>query len=236
MDAHCSQRQRKSCLSLQMQNLFLNTANSLLLPLLLKRFPGYFHIPQACSDALSPWLSCDTVRRHLQITSVFWRCLKFSASVSQSGTRLTPAATVDAGCASDAYPQGQPMLASTFCPGTGRRTWHLPYWFWLSYLHQSAATKWRLHLILQVSVAKLHFYDIIEVLGVQISMLKSYHHTLAVEIVAGDHWFKRVQEGHSRCNVQCKLHCLCLVHNKVWQHDKRDIWTGEDKKKTPIPV
>lgn len=95
---------------------------------------------------------CDTVRSHLQITSVFWSCLKFSASISQSGTPLTAAATVDAGCVSDAYPRGQPTPASTFCPGTGRRTWRLPCWFWLSYLHQSVVTKGRLYLILHFSV------------------------------------------------------------------------------------
>lgn len=53
---------------------------------------------------------------------------------------------------SDAYPRGRPMRASTFCPGTGRRTWRLPCWFWLSYLHQSVVTKERLHFILYFSV------------------------------------------------------------------------------------
>lgn len=43
----------------------------------------------------------------------------------------------------------------------------------------------------------------------------SHHHALAVEIVTRDHWFKRVQEGHSTGNVQGKLHGLGLVHHKV---------------------
>lgn len=47
----------------------------------------------------------------------------------------------------------------------------------------------------------------------------SYHNALAVKIVAWDHGFKCVQEGHSTGDVQGKLHCLCLVNHKVWQQD-----------------
>ena len=48
----------------------------------------------------------------------------------------------------------------------------------------------------------------------------AHHDTLAVETVARDHGLQRVQEGHSTGNVQRKLHCLRLVHHKIWRRNK----------------
>lgn len=71
----------------------------------------------------------------------FWNCLEFCASVIHARAWVTPAATLDLCYRSDAYPRGLPMQASTSCQDTGRRTWRLPCWSWLSYLHLSVETR-----------------------------------------------------------------------------------------------
>lgn len=68
----------------------------------------------------------------------FWDSLEFPASIIHAHAS---AVTLGVCCMSDAYPRGLPMQASTSCQDTGRRTWHLPCWSWLSCLHLSVETR-----------------------------------------------------------------------------------------------
>lgn len=49
----------------------------------------------------------------------------------------------------------------------------------------------------------------------------THHDAAAVEVVAGDEGLQRVQEGHAPRDVEGELHCLHLVHHKIWEGGDR---------------
>lgn len=181
---------KRICLSLQTQDLFLNTANSLLLPQLLKRFAGYFHILGACSKALSLWLYCDTVTSHLQITSVF---LKLSEVQSE---RQSEPDSTESGCDCGVMPTlgGDPggrihsarALEGELDVCHADSGCHIFINLWSQrkdltlFCTFLCSCRTMIDSILRVQILLLQ------------SVLLSYHHTFAVEIVARDQRFKCV--------------------------------------------
>lgn len=118
------------------------------------------HPPHAVSVCFSvanvPWLFSHFVislRFELTLISIYllgksaanyiWLrdSLEFPASIIQVQACVASAVTLDLCCMTDAYPQGLPMLASTSCQDTGRKTWRLPCWSLPSCPHLSVKTE-----------------------------------------------------------------------------------------------